>query len=69
MVNSKMLRSKMVLFGDTNESLAEALHISKQTISAKITGKIDFWQTEIKEIALRYNLTPDEVDKIFFAGE
>ena len=66
MVNSKLLRSKMILFGDTNETLADALNISRQTMSAKINGKVDFWQSEIKLIVERYELTNDEMEQIFF---
>ena len=66
MVNSKLLRSKMVLFGDTNESLADALNISRQSLSAKINNKSDFWQSEIKFIITRYELTPEEIEQIFF---
>ena len=56
----------MVLFNDTNESLAEALNISRQTLSAKINGKVDFWQSEIKQIVERYTLTSEETEQIFF---
>ncbi len=66
MIDTKLLRSKMVLFDDTNESLAEVLNVSKQTLSAKINGKVDFWQSEIKMIVERYNLTSEETEKIFF---
>lgn len=66
MVNSNLLRSKMVLFNDTNETLAEALNISRQTMSAKINGKVDFKQSEIKTIVERYNLTPEETEQTFF---
>jgi DNA-binding XRE family transcriptional regulator len=66
MIDSKLLRSKMVLFGDTTESLAEVLGISRQTLSAKINGKIDFWQSEMKIIIVRYDLTPEETHQMFF---
>lgn len=66
MIDSNLLRSKMVLFDDTNESLAEALNISRQTMSAKITGKTDFKQSEIKVIVERYKLTPEETEQTFF---
>lgn len=56
----------MVLFNDTNETLAEALNISRQTMSAKINGKVDFKQSEIKIIVERYKLTPEETEQIFF---
>lgn len=68
-MNRKLLRSKMVLFDDTNSSLAEALNISPQRLSAKIneTDGAEFTQKEIKCISIRYNLTSDEIHAIFFA--
>lgn len=68
-MNKNLLRSKMVLFGDTNETLAAALGISAQRLSAKIntTGGAEFTQGEIHAIKARYNLTLQELDDIFFA--
>lgn len=67
-MNKNLLRSKMVLFGDTNESLAAALGITSQRLSAKIntTGGAEFVQREIKAIRDRYHLTDEEVALIFF---
>lgn len=56
----------MVLFDDTNETLADALNVSRQTMSAKIKGKVDFKQSEIKIIVERYELTPEKTEQIFF---
>ena len=58
----------MKLHGDTNASLAKAIGISPQRLSAKIneTGGAEFVQGEIEKIKDRYNLTPDEVNDIFF---
>lgn len=64
-MNTKLLRSKMVLFGDTNESLAEALGITPQAFSLKLNGNQEFKQSEIKAIKNRYELTPDEIVDIF----
>ena len=66
MVNSKLLKSKMILHDDTVETLAEALDISRQTLSSKINNKTDFWQSEIKFFVKRYELTPEEMNEIFF---
>lgn len=68
-MNKRLLESKMKLFGDTNEALAKALNLSRQSISAKKNGKNgkEFTQGEIKTIKERYNLTPEEVVSIFFA--
>jgi len=55
--------------GDTQEILAGAIGISLQRFNAKInsTGGAEFTQGEIRRIKDRYDLTPDEVDDIFFA--
>ncbi|MBQ8616547.1 MAG: XRE family transcriptional regulator [Clostridia bacterium] len=67
-MNAKLLRSKMVLFGDTNATLAEVLNISAQRFSAKLneTNGAEFNKSEIGKIKVRYDLTPEEVDAIFF---
>lgn len=67
-MNKNLFRSKMVLFGDTNETLAAALGISPQRLSAKINAKdgAEFVQREIKAIRDRYHLTDEEVALIFF---
>ena len=64
-MNTKLLRSKMVLFDDNNESLAEALGITPNAFSLKLNGNQEFKQGEIKIIMQRYALTPEEVVEIF----
>ena len=67
-MNTVLLKSKMVLYGDTNMTLGKALNIAYQTVSAKInnTNGAEFTQGEIKTIKQRYNLTATEIDEIFF---
>ena len=66
-VNKELLRSVMVLYGDTNKSLAAFLGISEQSVSNKINEKgTEFKKGEILKIKERYNLTRDQVDLIFF---
>lgn len=67
-MNSKLLKSIMLLNGDTNKTLAEYLGISEQSVSKKIneTGT-EFKQGEISMIKKRYSLTGDQIDSIFFA--
>lgn len=66
-MNRELLRSIMVLHGDTNKSLAEYLNISEQSLSAKINeNNTEFKQGEITLIKKKYNLSPSEVDVIFF---
>lgn len=67
-MNSKLLRSVMVLNGDTNASLADYLGITEQSVSNKINENgTEFKQGEIAKIKARYNLESEMVDKIFFA--
>ena len=66
MTNTNMLKSKIVLFGDTQNALAEHLGISRQSLSAKINGEKSFTQPEIKKIIVRYQLNENETDLIFF---
>lgn len=65
-MNSNILKSKIKLNEDTQENLAEYLGITNSTLSFKINGKNDFLRAEIQLIKQRYNLTPQEIDQIFF---
>lgn len=68
-MNKDLLRSVMVLHGDTNRSLAAFLGISEQSVSNKINENgTEFRQGEIAQIKARYNLTSEQVDLIFFTG-
>ena len=67
MINKKMLKSAMVLFGDTQESLAQAMQITRVSLSYKINGKRPFTLNEVNAIRKRYNLTLDALESIFFA--
>ena len=58
-------KSVMVLHGDTQGRLAEALEITQETLSRKLNEQGEFSQSEIKAIKNRYHLTPGEVDAIF----
>lgn len=65
-MNERLFRAKMAEYGDTQETLAEALGISRTRLNAKINGVADFRQMEILFIKGRYNLTPSDIDAIFF---
>ena len=66
-MNTKALRSIMVLNGDTNSSLASLLGISLQSVSNKLNENgSEFKQGEIAKIKDHYNLTADQVEAIFF---
>ena len=66
-----MFISKMKLFGDTQQILADALGMSLSRLNAKIneTDGAEFTQSEITAIKIRYHLTAEEVDLIFFCGK
>jgi hypothetical protein len=68
-VNKNLLISKMKLFGDRQEDLANALGLSLSRTNAKIneTDGAEFNKSEITIMKVRYHLTPEEVDSIFFA--
>lgn len=67
-MNKNLFVSKMKLFGDTQESLADAIGLSLSRLNAKIneTGGAEFTKGEITIIKTRYHLTAEEVDAIFF---
>lgn len=68
-MKKERLRSIMILYGDTNKTLADYLGISEQSVSNKINeNETEFKQGEIAKIKVRYNLTSEQVDSIFFAG-
>ena len=67
-MKKEVLRSIMVLHGDTNKDLAGYLGISEQSLSNKINENgTEFKQGEIARIKDKYNLTSEQVDSIFFA--
>ena len=68
-MNKAKYRSKMALFGDTNESIARYLGITPQTNSAKVnnTHGAEYSQGEIAKLKVRWALSAKEVDEIFFA--
>lgn len=66
-MNKAMLRSVMILHGDTVADLAEHLNISVQSVVNKMGDKrSEFKQSEIAKIKDRYDLTPEQLEDIFF---
>lgn len=65
MHNERLIRSKMILYGDTFETLGEYLGLTRQTLSKKVSGEADFTQTEMSLIKKRYELTDEEFAQIF----
>lgn len=67
-MNKAMLRSVMVLYNDTNKTLAEYLGISVKSVNDKINENgTEFKQSEIAAIKKRYLLTDEQVSCIFFS--
>lgn len=67
-MNKELLRSIMVLHGDTNKDLATLLELSEASVSAKINENgTEFKQGEIAKIREKYMLSPEQVESIFFA--
>lgn len=69
-MNKNMFVSKMKLFGDTQQILADAMGMSLSRLNAKINeiNGAQFTQSEIAFFRNRWHLTPEEVDQIFFAS-
>ena len=61
----------MVLFGDEDfvNTLALILNVSRQTAASRLNGTTEFSQSEIAIIAKRYELTDEEIRKIFIEGD
>ena len=67
-MDKALLRSIMVLHGDTNKTLADYLDISERSISDKINENgTEFKQGEIAAIIKRYDLSEEQVSRIFFS--
>lgn len=67
-MNGKLLRSIMVLHGDSGRSLAQYLGLSEASVNNKIAENgTEFKQSEIAMIRARYNLTDEQVTQIFFS--
>ena len=67
-MNKVLLRSIMVLHGDTNADLAELLGRTIQSVSAKMNENgTEFTQGEIAKIRDRYNLSAKQLEDIFFS--
>lgn len=67
-MDKNLLCSKMKMHGDTQADLAEALGISLGQTNAKIneTRGAEFTQREIFIMKTRYQLSSEEIDRIFF---
>lgn len=65
MPNKRLLKSKMVLFGDNVDTLADYLDQSRQNVYNKLNGTTMFSLQDVSAISKRYKLTNSEVYEIF----
>ena len=66
-MKTNLLKSKMVLHGDTLTTLAEILNTTVRTCWCRVNGKTSFKPEDIKKIKERYSLSDSEVADIFFS--
>lgn len=67
-MNKRMLKSVIVANGDTFQTLADYLGITRTTFSRKVNEKnTGFNQPEIMMIKEKYSLNAEQIDNIFFA--
>lgn len=66
LLNVQLLKSKMTLYNDTQEDLADYLGMTRNTLLSRLSEKSYFTNKEIYLIKIRYNLTDEEVILIFF---
>jgi DNA-binding XRE family transcriptional regulator len=68
MVNSNLLKSKMVAAGYTQRTMAEAMKISKNTLNSKVNGKSCFDTDQVTLVCELLNITnPSEKCAIFLS--
>lgn len=66
-MNKQELKAEITRHGDRQEDLAKAIDMSPAALSARINGITPFTQPEIELIAIRYNLSAEDIQRIFFA--
>lgn len=65
-MNAKLFRSFMVLFDETNKTLADFLNLSEQSVCNKINENgTEFKRGEISKIKSRWGLSAEQVNDIF----
>lgn len=68
-MDTALLTYHMKKNGDKQEDLAKALGFSSgSALSARMNGHVEFRKNEIDFIMARYNLTADDMQRIFFAN-
>lgn len=68
MVNTRKLKAKILLEGYTQASLAKAANMSKNTVNAKVNGRMDMTLADVDVFCELLNIeTPEEKVDIFLA--
>lgn len=65
-LNTQLLKSYRVKLGFTQKNIAKLLQIDVTTYSKKENGVIEFKASEISILKVILNLTPMDIDEIFF---
>ena len=67
-MNKALLRSIMVLNGDTYQTLSAEMKMEKATFSRKINNQASFSKAEMQFIREKYNLNAKEFVEMFFTS-
>lgn len=67
MTNTLEFKAMLIRKGYTAEELADAIGITKVTMSYKVNNKREFMASEINAISKVLDLSLEEKEKIFFA--
>lgn len=70
-MNTRLLKSKMILYSDEDfvTAISKLLNITRQTASSKLNGESDFTQSEIKIISNHYHLSAEDIKNIFVSED
>lgn len=68
MFNKNLFKAKLVEHGYSVKDVADMLGCNQATLYRKINGTSDFDRNDIQLIKLTFNLSPEEVNNIFFAS-
>lgn len=69
MFDKNEFKAMLAKNGENQGDLANTLGLTSSGLSVKVNGTVDFKRNEIELMILRYNLSPEDVQRIFFAPE
>lgn len=67
MFNKDLFRAKLMEHGKTLKDAAQSIGCSESTLSRKVNGISDFTRNEIQLFRQALKLSPEDVERIFFA--